>query len=41
MRERAYPYPPEETVELARAVIAGILSRQRGGERVYIGKIAP
>lgn len=36
-----YPYPPDETVELARAVIAGILSRQRGGERMYIGEIAP
>jgi len=40
VRERIYPYPPEETVELIRAVIAGILSRQRGGERVYIGEIA-
>ncbi|HIE04576.1 MAG TPA: Gfo/Idh/MocA family oxidoreductase [Candidatus Latescibacteria bacterium] len=40
VRERSYPYPPDETVELTRAVVAGIISKRRGEEKVDLGEVA-
>jgi len=39
-RTRTYPFPPEETFELIRIIIAGIRSRTQGGTETSIADIA-
>jgi len=39
LRTGVYPYPFEETVELMKMVIAGIVSRERGGAEVLLADV--
>ena len=34
------PYPIEDTIEMAKIIIAGIRSREEGGRRVYLSEIS-
>lgn len=36
VRTRKFPYPPEETIEMTRVIIAGIRSREEGGRAVSL-----
>jgi len=39
LRTRTHPFPQEDTFELMAAIIAGRLSRERGGERVSVAEV--